>query len=429
MTTLSLDNIIESMESRYEASRPRSAELEIVARRMIPGGTTRSILSFAPFPFRVERAFGSRLLDVDGHELVDFCGDYTAGLLGHNPEVVRDAIRGALERGWALGATHALEIDAAQLVCERFPSIKSVRFTNSGTEANLLAIGTAVHHTGRNTVVAFRGGFHGSVLDFDANAGRERFDLKVPHKFIVSDFNDIDGIRKAFASNSVGCVIVEPMQGAGGCVPATSDFLQVIRNLCDDAGAVLIFDEVMTSRLHPGGLQCQFGVVPDLTTLGKYLAGGLSFGAFGGRSELMAHFNNREGEQLRHSGTFNNNIFTMAAIIAVLRDYLTGDALLSNSDRGNRLREELQRELASHSLPMSVTGMGSMLHVHAADKRWVHWLFHFLLADGHYISPRGFVGLSFVVSDNDCAELVSSVREWASRAAEMWHTVQLGMSQ
>jgi glutamate-1-semialdehyde 2,1-aminomutase len=209
------------------------------------------------------------------------------------------------------------------------------------------------------------------------------------------------------------------MQGAGGCVPATPEFLRVLREECDRSGALLILDEVMTSRLHPGGLQCRLGITPDLTTLGKYLAGGLSIGAFGGRPDVMAHFAEQAGGHLRHSGTFNNNVLSMATAVAVLRHLLDDDVLLANSARGDRLRGQLDAAFAGAGLPMPVTGMGSVFHIHATDPRWLHWLFHELLADGYYISPRGLVALSLAVTDADCAGLLSAVRAWTRRVTRL----------
>ncbi|MFA9565690.1 MAG: aminotransferase class III-fold pyridoxal phosphate-dependent enzyme, partial [Acidimicrobiales bacterium] len=184
-----LDQAIAYAHERYVAAHPESAMLHERARAVMPGGNTRSVLDFAPFPFRVESAAGAGLVDVDGHTYVDFCGNYTAGLLGLRPEVVRAAVVAALDEGFAIGATHPREIELAELVCDRFASIDQVRFTNSGTEANLMAIGTALHHTGRTGVGVFDGAYHGGVLSF---GGHDH--LNVPHRFLVAPFDDIAGL-------------------------------------------------------------------------------------------------------------------------------------------------------------------------------------------------------------------------------------------
>jgi glutamate-1-semialdehyde 2,1-aminomutase len=412
----SLDEVIDELIAAYEEKHPKSREMHKVGRRSIPGGTTRSVATFAPFPFRVVHAEGSRLIDIDGNVFIDFCGDYTAGLLGHNPDGVRTAIIQALDRGWALGTSHDLEIELAQLIKERFTSIQSVRFTSSGTEANLLAIGAALHHVGRRKVLVFEGGYHGSVLSF--NTAVASSSLNVPHEFVRLEFNDTNALHTAFEGRDIGCAIVEPMKGSGGCIPATQEFLSELRRQCNATGTVLILDEIMTSRLHPGGLQKAFGVVPDLTTLGKYLASGLSFGAFGGRSDIMAHFDSGMHGSLMHSGTFNNNVLSMAAAIEVLRRYVNDAQINKVNERGDRLRMELQGIFSANGLPIWMTGIGSMLHVHAADERWINYLFYSLLAEGFYVSPRGFMGLSFAVSEEDCEALIGCLKRRASDASE-----------
>ena len=288
------------------------------ARKVMPGGNTRSVLHFDPFPFRVASAEGPHLVDVDGNQYVDLLGNYTAGLLGHSPAPVRRAVSAALETGFSLGATHTVEIEAARLITERFPSVEQVRFTNSGTEANLMALALAKHLTKRQQILAFRHGYHGGVLAFSP----ESSPMNVPHDFVVVPFNDVEATRHAFTSspNGIAAVIVEPVQGGAGCIPSAPGFLAELRQLCDQNGTLLIFDEVMTSRLAPGGAQELLSVLPDLTTLGKYLAGGLTFGAFGGRADLLAAFDPDAGGELSQAGTFNNNVLSMTAVVATLTE-------------------------------------------------------------------------------------------------------------
>lgn len=416
-----LDSIVADVLDYYKMSRPRSSALHNSGLRVIPGATTRSVVDFRPFPFRVARADGARFVDVDGHELIDFCGDYTAGLLGHNPYVVRKAIDEALGKGWAFGTAHSSEIELAELICERFPSIEAVRFTSSGTEANLLAIGTALHHVRGSKVLAFEGGYHGAVLSFNtAIAGSA---LNVPYDFVLAQYNDVQSVRAAFEAHAISCAIVEPMLGSGGCIPGSREFLVTLRRECDRANCVLIFDEVMTSRLYPGGLQRSVNVVPDMTTLGKYLAGGMTFGAFGGSANLMAHFDVRGGGSLTHSGTFNNNVFSMAAAIAVLRNGLDDQALQDNNRKGDSLRIKVTDALAASGLPLWVTGLGSMMHIHSTDERWITWLFHSMLNRGIYISPRGFVALSLPISKRDCDRMADALREWSGMASDLFRRV------
>jgi glutamate-1-semialdehyde 2,1-aminomutase len=406
-----LDAGIAAAHDAYRAARPNSAAAHERARLVMPGGNTRSVLDFEPFPFRVAGATDAELVDIDGHRYVDFCGNYTAGLLGHSPEPVKLAVREALDRGWTLGAMHEAEIELAELICGRFESIEQVRFTNSGTEANLMAIGTALHHTGRSTVGVFGRAYHGGVLSFGPTAAGPHHPLNVPHRFEIAPFDDIEGLATMFANPDLGCVLVEPVQGSGGCIPAGVEFLQALRDRCTRAGAVLIFDEVMTSRLAPGGAQQRYAVVPDMTTLGKYLGGGFTFGAFGGRREFMAAFDREAGGTLTQAGTFNNNTTSMAAAVATLRHELEPDRIVALNERGDRLRADLDRVLTDSGLPMRVTGLGSMMAIHADDDRLLELLFHRLLADGLYIARRGFIALSIEITDAHCAALVEAARK------------------
>ncbi|MFQ5558694.1 MAG: aspartate aminotransferase family protein, partial [Acidimicrobiales bacterium] len=396
----------------YARTRPLGAAEHERAARVLPGGNTRSVLHFEPFPLKVASAAGCELVDIDGHRYVDFCGDYTAGLLGHSPPAIRAAVADALARGWVLGATHGREIELAELICARFDSIEQVRFTNSGTEANLMAIGTALHHTGRTGVVVFDHAYHGGVLSFGATGDGSPNPLNVPHRFTVAAFDDIEGLRPLFDDPDLGCVLVEAVQGAGGCRRATPEFLRELRRLCHEHGVVLVLDEVMTSRLAPGGAQERYGIRPDLTTLGKYIGGGMSFGAFGGRREIMAHFDPASGGVLTQAGTFNNNVVSMAAAVATLRHELDPVRLESTNRLGDRLRHELGVLLSDGDLPMWVTGLGSMLHVHAHDDRLLDLFFHAMLADGHYLSRRGFIALSLALGDPEVESLIESARGW-----------------
>ena len=420
--TPDLDRLIDDAHDAYRSARPVSARWHDDACQVLPGGNTRSVLHFDPFPFRVASAHDQMLTDVDGHRYIDFCGNYTAGLLGHSPATVHEAVAGVLAEGWALGATHPREVELARLICDRFPSIDQVRFTNSGTEANLMAIGTALHHAadgdagdGRRRVVGvFDNAYHGGVLAFGALSGPHN-PMNVPHHFRVAPFDDIAALDDLFADD-LACVLVEPVQGSGGCRPASVAFLQELRRRCDESGALLIFDEVMTSRLGPGGAQQRFDVLPDMTTLGKYLAGGMTFGAFGGRRSIMAAFEPGRGP-LTQAGTFNNNIVSMTAAITTLRHELDADSLGEVNDRGDRLRRDLDNAFLESGLGLWVTGLGSMLCVHGADDRLVELYFHAMLARGLYLARRGFMALSKAVTDDDCDRLLAASSDWAAGLA------------
>ena len=426
--TLDLAAAVADARHRFVDRRPAGREWAERAESVLPGGNTRTVLRVEPFPIRIARADGARLWDVDGHEYVDLLGDFTNGLLGHSPKSVLAAVTRALADGWALGGVHRDEVRLAELVVERFPSIDQVRFTNSGTEANLMAIAAATHHTGRRRIVVFEHGYHGGVLAF----GTAPSPVNVPYDWLLLPYNDMAAVDAAFADqgSDIAAVLVEPMQGSAGCFPGDPAFLAAVRRRCDDGGALLVFDEVMTSRLSPGGAQSLLGITPDLTTLGKYLGGGLSFGAFGGRRDVMAHFDPAAGGALSHAGTFNNNVASMAGGIATLTEVLTSEVLGATNARGDRLRTALDETFRHHDLPMCVTGSGSLLNVHGtsgpvrsgrdlagADDRWKELLYFAALDAGFHLARRGFVALSIEVTDDDVEAFLDVVDGWCSDLA------------
>ena len=403
---------------RYARKRPRSEELFERARAVMPGGSTRSVLDMRPFPFRVATAEGARLTDVDGNQYVDFLGDYSAGLLGHDPGPVGDAVRGALERGWSYGGVHTDEVRFAEAIVERFPSIEQVRFTNSGTEANLMAIQLARHHTGRDRIVVMDRAYHGGLLYF----GRGGEALLAPFDFQRLRFNDVEAVDAI--DGRVAAVLVEPMMGAAGCITAAPEFLAALRRRCDEIGALLVFDEVMTSRTSTGGAQARLGITPDLTTLGKYLAGGMTFGAFGGRADVMAAFDPARGGTLTHGGTFNNNVVTMAAGAAATSELLDAQLLDGLYARGESLRARVEEVLAETPLPMCVTGSGSFMNLHTVtgpvdspgdlddtDAVLKDLVFHELVDRGCYLAARGYMALSAAITDDDCDTFVAALTE------------------
>jgi len=418
-----LDAALAEAREGYAAARPNSAALHARARESLAGGNTRSTLFWAPFPTAMVRGEGCRLWDADGREYLDFLGEYTAGLFGHSERRILDRVRAAMERGIGFGAAGEDEARFAELVCVRFPSVERVRFTNSGTEANLMALATARAFTGRDRVVAMRGGYHGGVLTFGLTSAAR---VNAPFPVTLAEFNDAESARAAIGKDTA-CVILEPMLGSGGCIPATQEFLEAVRARCNETGALMIFDEVMTSRHGWGGLQALTGVTPDLTTLGKYLAGGMSVGAFGGRADAMALYDPLAGGKLTHAGTFNNNVWSMAGGAAALGEVFTREASEALYARGEALRARLNA--LAGDLPMEWTGRGSMLNVHFrrgvaapyADterEAGLRELFFLdLLAGGIYLARRGMVSLSLPVGEAECDALAAVVEEFcASRA-------------
>ena len=415
-----LDTALTEARERYVAQRPVGAAMHAEAREVMPGGNTRTVLYHPPFPMRISRGHAQRVVDVDGHEYVDMLGEYTAGLYGHSQKVILDAVRTALDDGISLAGHNVYEARLAREIVDRFPALELVRFTNSGTEANLMAIALARVVTGRPGIAVMRGGYHGGLLYFGGGGSP----VNAPYEAIVLDYNDVEGARASIREHAdrLAAVVVEPVLGSGGVIPATREFLQALQEEARAHGVLLILDEVMTSRLSPSGAAPLFDLTPDLLTLGKYLGGGLSFGAFGGRADLMGRFDPSQPGALPHAGTFNNNVLSMAAGLAGLTQVLDDARLEALNARGDRLRAELQRVMAPHG--WTATGMGSMVGFHpvpgpvsspadiaGADDRRRELLFLDLLERGFYVAPRGFIALSIEVTDDDVDEFVAAVAE------------------
>ena len=419
----SLDAVLTDARERYVARNAASLAAHVEAAAVMPGGNTRSVLFHAPFPLTMVRGEGCRLWDADGHEYVDLLGEYTAGLYGHSNPVIRDAIDTALDSGWNLGGHGIMEAKLASTICARFPSIDLVRFTNSGTEANLLAIATAVAVTGRKRVMAFEGGYHGGILSF-AGGG---IPINAPHSWVLGQYNDIEATLALIDAHAadLACIIIEPMFGGGGCIPAEAAFLQALRDAATRVGAVLVFDEVMTSRMSAGGQQARLGITPDMTTLGKYIGGGMSFGAFGGRADIMDRYDPRRSDAIPHAGTFNNNVLTMAAGYAGLTQLFTPDVADALFARGEALRTRLNA--ISQGLAMQWTGLGSMLTVHftagalrgpadvaRGDVKLRELFFFDMLDRGLYLARRGMAALSLEIGDGECERFCAAVEDFVA---------------
>ena len=415
-----LDSSLAEARERFVRDNPRSLAAHREATEVMPGGNTRSVLFHTPFPLTMVHGAGCRLRDIDGHDYVDLLGEYTAGLYGHNNPLIRAAIDRALDGGWNLGAHGLNEARLARLLCERFPSMDLVRFTNSGTEANLMALGTAAAATGRRGVLVCNGAYHGGVLSF----GGGGIPINVPYDWLLGRYNDAASALELARRNAgkLAAILVEPMLGSGGCIPADASFLQALRQAADETGAVLIFDEVMTSRMAAGGQQQRVGVTPDLTTLGKYLGGGMSFGAFGGRATLMQRYDPRRPDALPHAGTFNNNVLTMAAGVVGLSQIFTPDVAAALFERGEQLRARLNQ--LSAGLAMRWSGLGSMMTVHfqpseprrpedlQPDSGLKELFFFDMLQRGFYLARRGMLALSLEIGEAECDGFAAAVAEF-----------------
>ena len=418
-------------EERYRADNPKSLAQHHLACATMPGGNTRASVHVDPFPLTMTRGEGARLWDLDGHQYADFLSEFTAGIYGHSHPAIRQAIEMALAGGLNFGAHGEAEARFAAAVCARFPSIELVRFTNSGTEANLMAVGAARAITGRPKILVFAGGYHGGVFYFRGHGSP----LNAPFEFLLGRYNDLAAVEELIDPHraDLAAILVEPMQGTTGCIPAEPGFLAGLRALADDTGALLIFDEVMTSRLAPGGLQQVHGIRPDLTTLGKYLGGGMSFGAFGGRRDIMERFDPRRPDAFQHAGTFNNNVLTMNAGLVGLTRIYTPERARALNEWGDALRLRLTALARRHGLPMQFTGLGSMMSVHMTgrpirseedaalgDRRLADLFWFDLVARGIWFAKRGMFALSIALNDQDADKLADAIEEFAQTRAPLF---------
>jgi glutamate-1-semialdehyde 2,1-aminomutase len=424
-----LDTALKDAMDGFAAKRPKTRAMHERAAHVMPGGNTRTVLFTEPFPIRVASGEGASLTDIDGHSYLDLLGEYSAGIYGHSHPRILEACRAALDKGLNFGGHHADEVRLAEVVTSRF-NLDLVRFTNSGTEANMMALAAARCFTGAKKIMPMLGGYHGGTLYFSHGASP----VNAPFDCVMGEYNDVAATQKLIAENAgeLAAVILEPMLGGGGCIPASRAFLEMLREETAARGIVLIFDEVMTSRLHPGGLSARLGLEPDLKTLGKYVGGGMSFGAFGGRRDIMALFDPSRPDALPHAGTFNNNTLTMAVGSVAMTEIYTPEACAALNARGDRLRERLNDLFMRYQVRMKAMGQGSMIAIHptageiatphdldATDKRLRQLLFLDLLEQGVYMAERGFMALSLMVTDEDCDRVVSAVEHHITERREL----------
>ena len=434
-------SVLQDTETRYLSANPRSAKLNAEAQVHLPGGNTRTTVHYSPFPLYIAKGEGSRLIDVDGHAYIDFVNEYTAGVFGHSNPVIAEAITQTVGQGLNFGAPTEHEVKLSSELRKRFPAMELLRFCNSGTEANLLAMATARAVSGKDAIMIFNGAYHGSIFYFSHGPSP----LNVPFPVITSTFNDPEKAASDIARHAsrIAAVIVEPMQGGAGALPASATFITALREATEKHGLLLIFDEVMTSRVHFGGLQAHFGVKPDLVTLGKYIAGGLTIGAFGGRSDIMRRFDPSKPGAFPHGGTFNNNVVAMAAGYVALTRILTHEATDRMNALGDRLRAKLNGLASKHALPVVATGFGSIFGIHFHEGKLhniddldrgeegresevadLKKLYHLdMIESGIYISRRIMGNLSLETTEAETDRLVAAVDEFLASRKGLFQSV------
>ena len=370
---------------QYIAFSPGSEALAKRAAEVFPGGDTRSSAHYGPYPLAMAQANGCVLTDVDGHEIIDFMNNFTSLIHGHaHPDVV-NAVQAQVAEGSAYAAPNENQIALAEMIVDRVPSIEQLRFTSSGTEGTTMALRCARAASGRHKIMKMEGGYHGSYEQAEVSLvpvpGR-RGDLDAPVSTAVDDsfsdsvledtmicpYNEPELAESLINrhADELAAVIVEPVMGSMGMVPATSEFLQCLRDVTERHGIILIFDEVITLRLEPGGAQHSHGVIPDLTCMGKIIGGGLPVGGIGGRRDLMQLFSPEAERPVMHASTFSGNALTMAAGYAAMSAFDANENQRIN-ELGDLLREGFNQAFQQSGIKGQAIGSGSLTNILFTD--------------------------------------------------------------
>ena len=430
----------------YVASTPASKKLQEAATRYLPGGSSRATSYYDPYPFFVDRAEGNYIYDIDGTRYLDFMINATTYIVGHaNPTVVK-AVQEQAARGFSYSNPTEAQVRLAKMISDRVPSVDTIRFTNSGTEGTLNAIRLARAFTGRYKIAKFEGGYHGSheYASVSVSAPASKLDPNGPNAVpewpgqppsvvedvVVLPYNDLEGSERIVRSHKdeLACVIMEPVSSNFGYLPGKPEFLQGMRDLTRELDIVLIFDEVQSFRLSPGGAQEHFGVIPDITTFGKIIGGGLPVGAWGGRRDIMDLYDPSDGPPVvSHAGTFNANPLTMVAGEETLKQ-LTPEAYDRMNAQGGMLREKLNAVLSELEMDAQVTGIGSLFGFHFTSEEITDYrstlkgpkemkaaMFTGLLNEGILLSFKATGALSTLTTDSEIDTLVDATRTVAQR--------------
>lgn len=442
----------ESVKKTYADARPNSRRLHTEACKYMPGGDTRTATFFLPFPNFIKYGEGAYMYDEDGFKLLDFQNNYTSLIHGHaHPETV-EAVREQIAKGSAYTAPFEKQIELSKILTERFPSVDMIRYTNSGTEANMHALRIARAYTGKAKIIKTEGGYHGTTDVFEASvdpnikkAGTLDQIKVIPESRGVSEnalkdvlvvpFNDIERTRKMIEEHhrEVACIIIEPIMGSAGQITPDLEYLKFLREITTQYHIVLIFDEVVTGRLSLGGAQKFYGVTPDLTTMGKIIGGGTPVGAFGGKQEIMQMYDPRE-KKMYHSGTFNGNAVTMAAGLATMKAY-NQEAVDYVNGLGTLFKEGMLKIYERLGLNMKISGAGSIYNILFTDKDVKNYrdvasaheelnkvLYMSLLTKGVFDAERGMFCMSTAMTEEDIRfgldALEASLREMLPAIAE-----------
>jgi glutamate-1-semialdehyde 2,1-aminomutase len=408
-----------SIDERYRAATPKSAELSKRAERSMPGGDTRTSTYHKPYPLALARGEGPYLWDIDGNKYIDLLGNYTSLVHGNAYPPIVEAVTKAVRDGTAWPARSEAQVELAALICERVASVDRVRLCNSGTEAGMLAAQVARRLTGRKLILMARYGYHGSYDDLELGLLGEDGE-----RTMLADFGEATAFEALLSERGpeIAAVFLEPILGSAGIVEPPAGFLGRVAEAAHRAGALFVIDEVITLRLHEGGAQHIFDVKPDITMMGKIIGGGFPVGAIGGSEEVMSSFDPRNRGSMMHSGTFNGNPITCTAGAISLRE-LTQARIDKMAKNAERLAAELARAARQAELPFSVRQYGSLMNVFflkepppatiaREDSRAIANFHLAALNQGLFLAPRGLIALSTVITD----ELLSEICERAAKA-------------
>jgi glutamate-1-semialdehyde 2,1-aminomutase len=412
-TASALERPDSGIELAFRERTQASAALMSSAGRSMPGGSTRNFGSYEPYPVVFERGEGPYLWDVDGHRYVDLTYNALSLIHGHAFPPVMEAIAEALPNGTAWPGASRAQIDFAELLCRRIPTADLVRFTNTGTEAVMLAVKVARHVTGRPLVIKSRGAYHGSYDDLEAGL----YGIgELPGRTLLGNFGDLASFERAFAEHGdqIAAVVIEPMLFAFEVVAPPPGFLSGLVDLAHGVGAAVILDDCLMFRLAEGGSAEKYGIEPDLTCLGKFIGGGVPVGVVAGRSEWMAVFNPRNENGIYHGGSFNGNPLGSAAGRAMLQA-LTAQRIQAMDARAVRLSEDLRTRAGAHGLMVDISGDASVLgfNIRAEDGSRDRELGIRLqlagMVHGVYFGQGGEIALATVFEDETVDEVVDGL--------------------
>jgi glutamate-1-semialdehyde 2,1-aminomutase len=420
----SLAEIRAKIESEYERRTSGCLAVMQRARRVMPGGDTRRSVFFFPYPIWIRSADGCHITDEDGNDYIDFHNCYTVMILGHGNPGVKAAVREQLDQGtMALGAFKEIVVRWAEILCQRVDSVEQVRFTNTGTEAVMMAIRAARAFTGKDRIIMEEAGYHGAYDTVVYPPGSPGLSTSIRNDTILVPYNDRAAMEKAVADNKdrAALVILEGLMGSAGMIPPRDGYLKSVRDITAANGIVFILDEVMSFRLDYGGLQRVEGIKPDLTAFGKIMAGGTAGAALGGRRDIMQQFS-PETQKLHHAGTLNANPLAAAAGVAQM-EQVTPQLIDRINKLGESLAAGIRNVFQKANIKGQVTGIGSLQNIHfspvpVVDGRTsresnnpdLMHLFHLsLLNRGIFTPDRGLFCISSPMTDKEIAAAVQAV--------------------